>query len=180
MTRVDDVAQSPSPTKPKWGQPAPPAWAASQVLVPFQFPLCQCVNEGRCTGYPMPKVGGGRVRWPASHMYGRPARVWWVTTSNQWWSSLTPPINTPIPPSARWRSETKVYLPIVLPSSFFVEWRQRGGSEGWRTSWLVGTPPSSSSAEALLESVWVHQSFPSSSSIKCGSSARILWILTEN
>jgi hypothetical protein len=29
----------------------------NQALVPFQTLLCQCVKEGRCTGYPMPKVG---------------------------------------------------------------------------------------------------------------------------
>jgi hypothetical protein len=57
MTRADDVTQSPSPTKPKWGRLAPHPWPASQVLVPFQFLLCQRVKEGRCTGYPMPKAG---------------------------------------------------------------------------------------------------------------------------
>jgi hypothetical protein len=51
MTRGDDAVQSPGPTEPKWH------WPASQVLAPFQIPLCQCVKEGRCTGYPMPKVG---------------------------------------------------------------------------------------------------------------------------
>jgi hypothetical protein len=57
MARGDDVAQSPGPTEPKWGQPAPPLWLAGQVLVPFQIPLCQRVKEGRCMGYPMLKVG---------------------------------------------------------------------------------------------------------------------------
>jgi hypothetical protein len=61
MTRGDDVAQSSGPTELKWGRPGPPPWPAGQVLAPFQFPLCQRVMEGRCTGYPMPKVGGGRV-----------------------------------------------------------------------------------------------------------------------
>jgi hypothetical protein len=93
MTWGDDVAQSPSPTEPKWGYPAPPPWPAIQVLASFQFLLCQCVKDGRCTRYPMPKVGGGWVGWLAGHMYGWLARVWWVTASNQWWSSLTPPIN---------------------------------------------------------------------------------------
>jgi hypothetical protein len=27
------------------------------MLAPFQIPLCQHVKEGRCTEYPMPKVG---------------------------------------------------------------------------------------------------------------------------
>jgi hypothetical protein len=53
------VAQSPDQTEPKWGWPAPAPWPASQVLVPFQFLLCQRVKVGQCTGYPMPKVGGG-------------------------------------------------------------------------------------------------------------------------
>jgi hypothetical protein len=43
---------------------------------PFQFPLRHHVKEGQCTAYPMPKVGGGRVGWPADHVYCRPARVW--------------------------------------------------------------------------------------------------------
>jgi hypothetical protein len=34
--------------------------------------------------------------------------------------------------------------------------------------------------EALPESIWVQWSFPSSSSVECGSSAGILRILTEN
>jgi hypothetical protein len=101
MTWGDDVAQSPGPTEPKWSQSAPPPWLAGQVLGPFQFPLCQRVKEGWCTGYPMSKVGGCWVGWPSGFVYGRSARVWWVTASNQWWSSLTPPINTPIPPSVR-------------------------------------------------------------------------------
>jgi hypothetical protein len=73
MTRGGDVAQSPSPTEPKWGQLTPPPWPTSQVLVPFQYPLCQCVKEGRYTGYPMSKVSGRRVGWPDDHVYiGRP------------------------------------------------------------------------------------------------------------
>jgi hypothetical protein len=55
MTRGDDVAQSLSPTEPKWGWPAPPPWPAGQVLAPFQIPLYQHVKEGQCMGYPMPK-----------------------------------------------------------------------------------------------------------------------------
>jgi hypothetical protein len=51
---------------------------------------------------------------------------------------------------------------------------------GWRTSQLVGSPPSSLRMEALLESVWVRSSFPCSSSVECGSSAGILQILTES
>jgi hypothetical protein len=68
----------------------------------------------------------------------------------------------------------------VLPSSFFVEYRERQGSKDRRTSWLVGSPPSSSSAEALPESVRVQWSFPSSSLVGCRRSARIMRILTEN
>jgi hypothetical protein len=69
------MAQSSSPTEPKWGRPAPPPWLASQVFVPFQFLLCECVKEGQCTGYLMPKVSGGQVAWPASDVYGQPDRV---------------------------------------------------------------------------------------------------------
>jgi hypothetical protein len=70
------MAQSPSPTEPKWGRPALPPWSTGHVLVPFQFLLCQRVKEGRCMGYSMPKVGGGRVEWLAGHVYDRPAKVW--------------------------------------------------------------------------------------------------------
>jgi hypothetical protein len=38
--------------------------AGRQVLAPFQFLLCQHAKGGRCTGYPIPKVGGGQVGWP--------------------------------------------------------------------------------------------------------------------
>jgi hypothetical protein len=62
------MAQSPGPTKPKWARSAPPHWPAGQVLAPFQIPLCQRVKEGRCTGYPMPKVG-------AAMKLGRPATL---------------------------------------------------------------------------------------------------------
>jgi hypothetical protein len=34
--------------------------------------------------------------------------------------------------------------------------------------------------EALLESIWVQQSFPSSTSVECGSSTGILWIPIES
>jgi hypothetical protein len=54
------------------------------------------------------------------------------------------------------------------------------GSEGQRTSRLVGSPRSSFSGEALPESIQVRRSFLSSSSVKCGSSAEILRIPTEN
>jgi hypothetical protein len=54
------------------------------------------------------------------------------------------------------------------------------GFEGWRTSRLVASPPSSSSEEGLPESIWVRRSFSSSSSVECGSSAKVLRILIEN
>jgi hypothetical protein len=68
----------------------------------------------------------------------------------------------------------------VLPSSFFVEYRERWGSKGQKTSRLIGSPRSSSSVEALPESVQDRRSFLSSSSVECGSSAGILWIPTES
>jgi hypothetical protein len=48
------------------------------------------------------------------------------------------------------------------------------------TSRLVGSPRSSSSMEALPESIQVRQSFLSSSSVECGSSTGILLIPTES
>jgi hypothetical protein len=59
ISRGDDMAQNSGPTEPKWGRPAPPPWPVGQVLAPFQFPLCQHVKEGWCTGYLIPKVSGG-------------------------------------------------------------------------------------------------------------------------
>jgi hypothetical protein len=181
MTWGDDVAQSPSLTEPKWGWSVPPPRLAGQVLAPLQFWLCKHVKEGRCTGYPMAKVGGGWVGWPAGHMYAWPARVRWVTTSNQWWSSLIAPIKTPHTPFGVMEIR-KWGLPSYSAPMFIlcrVE-RERRGSKSRRTSWLVGSPLSNSSTEALPESIRVRRSFPSSSSVECGSSAEILWILTEN
>jgi hypothetical protein len=88
---------------------------------------------------------------------------------------LTPLINTTVLPSAE--SVKKVRLSSPQGASKFnlcrVE-RERRGSEGLRTSRLVGSPWNSSSADTLPESVWVRRSFLSSSSIECGSSAGIL------
>jgi hypothetical protein len=50
----------------------------------------------------------------------------------------------------------------------------------WGSEDLSACPRSSLSTEALPESVRVRWSFLSSSSVECGSSARILQILTEN
>jgi hypothetical protein len=58
--------------------------------------------------------------------------------------------------------------------------RERRGSKGQRTSRLDGSPQSSSSTEALPESIQIRWSFLSSSSVECGSSTRILWIPTES
>jgi hypothetical protein len=146
---------------------------ASQVLAPFQFPLCQRVKEGQCKGYLMPKVGGGWVGWPAGHVYGWPATVWSITTSNLWWTSLTPPINTSL---HLWGLASYSDPKFILCR---VE-RERQGSEGRRTFWLVGSPLSGSSSRALPESIRLRWSSPSSSSVECGSSTGILWILTEN
>jgi hypothetical protein len=53
--------------------------------------------------------------------------------------------------------------PKGLPYSIIVESRERWGSEGRRTSQLVGSPQSSSSMEALPKSIRVRWSFLSSS-----------------
>jgi hypothetical protein len=58
------VAQSSGPTRAKVGLISsislggPPGVG---VISTFALPMCK---EGWCTGYPMPKVGGGRVGWP--------------------------------------------------------------------------------------------------------------------
>jgi hypothetical protein len=44
MTQRDNVAQGSGPTDPKWGQPAPHPWAASEVLAYFQKLFSPRVN----------------------------------------------------------------------------------------------------------------------------------------
>jgi hypothetical protein len=129
----------------------------------------------------MPKVGGGRVGWSAGHVHSRPARVCWVSTSNQRWSSLTPPINTPYNPFGEMEIRKSGLASYSAPKFILcrVE-RERRCSKGWTTSQLVDSPLSSSSVEALAECIRVRQSFLRSSSVECGSSAGILRILIEN
>jgi hypothetical protein len=149
MIRGDDVAQSLGLIEPKWGRPA------GQVLALFQFSLCYHVKEGQCTGYLMPKVGGGWVGWLADHIYGCVAWVWWVTVSNQWWSSPTP-INTPHTPFGK--IEIRKWDLTFYSAPKFILYRverERRSSEGQRTSRFIRSPPTSSRVEALLESVWV-------------------------
>jgi hypothetical protein len=67
------VAQSSGPTEPKWHWTAPPPWPVGQVLAPFQIPLCQCVEEGRCMGYPMHNVGGAFKLGCLATLAGQPA-----------------------------------------------------------------------------------------------------------
>jgi hypothetical protein len=69
MTHGDDVAQSPGLTEPKWGRPAR-CWRH------FNFRFANVSRRVGAWGYPMPKVGGGRVGWLIGHVYGRLARVW--------------------------------------------------------------------------------------------------------
>jgi hypothetical protein len=93
---------------------------------------------------------------------------------------LNPPINTPYSSQQiGWRKCEFSFQSSSKFSSSRVE-RQRWGSEGRRTSRLVGTPWSSLGVEALLESIWDRWSFLSSSSIECRSSVGILQILTED
>jgi hypothetical protein len=61
------MPQSPGPTEPKWG------WLAGQVFTPFQIPLCYRVKEGRCMGYPMPKVGAATKLGCPTTLAGHPA-----------------------------------------------------------------------------------------------------------
>jgi hypothetical protein len=93
---------------------------------------------------------------------------------------LTPPINTTVFPPAERVKKVRFSPPKGPPNSIFVEYRERQGSEGWRTSWLLGSPQSSSSVEALSESISVRWSFPSSNSVECGSSVGILRISTKS
>jgi hypothetical protein len=64
---------------------------------------------------------------------------------------LTPPINTTVLLPVETVKKVKFSPPP--PNSIFVEPRERWGFEGRRTFQLVGTPWSSSSAEALPKSI---------------------------
>jgi hypothetical protein len=140
----------------------------------------QNVREGRCMGYLMPKVDGGQVGWLAGHVYGWPGRVWWVAASNQWWSSLTIAINTPHSPFGE--IEIRKWGLASYSALKFILCRVEREARFWGLEdfWHVGSPPSSSSVKAVPESIRVRQSFLSSSSVKCRSSTKILWILIEN
>jgi hypothetical protein len=114
-------------------------------------------------------------------MYGWPARVWWVTASNQQWSSLNPPINTPH--TTFDEMEIKKWgLPSYSAPKFILRTveRERWGSKGRRSFWLVRSPLSSSSVKALPESVQVRWCFSSSSLVEWRSSTRILQFLIAN
>jgi hypothetical protein len=88
ITWGDDVAQSSGPTKQKWA-----GWLGVGAISISALPTCQ--------GGSVHGVSDAQRQWRPSWVADRPARVWWVTASNHWWSSLTPSINTPIPPSVR-------------------------------------------------------------------------------
>jgi hypothetical protein len=84
-------------------------------------------------------------------------------TPNLWPEHRLTPINTTVLPLAERVKKVRFSVP-----------------KGRRTSWLIGSPRSRSSVEALPESIRVRRSFPSSGSVKCGSSAGILRIPTES
>jgi hypothetical protein len=67
MTRGDDVAQSPGPTEPKWGQ------AAGQSLAYFQKLFHTRVKGGRWSWSVMPKVGAARKLGCPATLADRPA-----------------------------------------------------------------------------------------------------------
>jgi hypothetical protein len=161
------MAQSPSPTEPKWGR--------------LGFGVFSKTVSYTCQGRSvMPEVGKGQEGWPAGHVYSRSAVQVLQTTSSLQWRSSSPPINDSIPLGIR--ETRKCGLASYRPHKFIlcrVE-RERRGSEGRRTFWLVGSPPSSLSVKALPESIQVRWSFLSSSSFKCGRSTGILQILAEN
>jgi hypothetical protein len=90
MTREDDVAQSPVPTKP-----APLPWSAGQGLAYFQKPFHTCVKGGWWSRSMTPDVGEGREGWPVGHVYGQPTIQVLQTASSMQWRSSSPPINTP-------------------------------------------------------------------------------------
>jgi hypothetical protein len=138
---------------------------ASQVFAPFQILFCQHVMEGWCTGYPMPKVGSAMKLGRSATLADRPA--WQVPPPEPHFQpkhQINPSINTP----------------YSAPKFILCRVEREEGSEGRRTSWPVRSPRSSSSAEALPESVRIQRSFSSSSSVEWRSSAGIPWIPTES
>jgi hypothetical protein len=96
------VAQSPSPTEPKWDWPTPLPWPAGQGLVCYQRSFHTRVKGGRWSRSVMPKVSEGQEGRPTDHLYGRLAIQVLQTTSSLRWRSSSHPINTPhIPPGRR-------------------------------------------------------------------------------
>jgi hypothetical protein len=114
----------------------------------------------------------GQVAWPAGLISGPYAPNLWPEPR------LTPPINTTVLPSAESVTKVRISPPPHQGASKFNLCRVEREAR-FRTSQLVGSPWSSSSAEALPESIQDQRGFLSSSLIECGSSVEILRILTE-
>jgi hypothetical protein len=150
------------------------------VLVHFQKPFCLRVQKRRCSRYPIPNtVQGGNLAARPSCMAGRPDM--WASCAQS--LAKAPPYSSYKyhgAPSVESVKKVRFRPPKGLPISIFVELRERRGSEGRRTSRLVGSPQSNSNVEALPESIQVRWSFLSSSSVEYRSSVSILQILTES
>jgi hypothetical protein len=168
MTWGDDVAQSPSPTEPKRGRP-------TRVWHIFENRLIHVSREVGGVGQWRPRRLVGRQRVWSGSRPSAPNNLKLVLeillTSYKY-----PPYPLSLEEIRKWGLASYSAPKFILCT---IE-RERWGSEGQRTSRLGGTPLSSSSVEALPESVLDRRSFPSSSSIECGSSVGILWISTEN
>jgi hypothetical protein len=54
------VAQSKGSIEPRCGRPTTSPWPVGHVLAHFQKPFCLCVQQRRCSMYPMPKGGSRR------------------------------------------------------------------------------------------------------------------------
>jgi hypothetical protein len=132
-------------------------------------------SRGGAQGIQCPKaVQGGNLAARPSCTADRPEK--WASRTQS--LARAPPYSSYIyhgPPPIEGVKKVRIIPPPKgLPNSIFVESRERRGSEGRRTSWLVGSPWSSSSVEALSESIWVQWSFLSPGSVKCESCAEIL------
>jgi hypothetical protein len=182
MTRGDDVAQSLGPTEPKWDRPAPPPWPAGQVLASFQFCFANVSRRVGARGIWCPKSKeaklGGR---PAGHVYGWPASVCWVTTTNQQWSSLDPPINTPHTPFGEIEI-IKWGLASYSAPKFILCRVEREGGKVLRAGGLPGMSGVLRVVRALkfCQNMFGFDGVFWARSVECGSSARIMWILMEN
>jgi hypothetical protein len=169
------MAQSPGPTEPKWGQSAQPA----RCWCHFHFRFAECLG-GSVHG-----VSDAQSRWRPSWVVSWPcvrlAGKGLVSCCLKSMVELTH-YSYKYPHSPFGEIEIRKWGLASYSALKFILCRVEREARFWGLEdfWHVGSPPSSSSVKAVPESIRVRQSFLSSSSVKCRSSTKIMWILIKN